>query len=105
MATFTAKINELRAHYDLDPIEQPANAGALEYPNAMDDAWSILDRERYLTLWMEGRRLWDLGRWNHPFQNGGTLIGPGASPRVSCLPIPEIECTLNPEIQNSAACT
>ena len=105
LATFTAKINELRAHYDLDPIEQPANAGALEYPNAMDDAWSILDRERYLTLWMEGRRLWDLGRWNHPFQNGGTLIGPGASPRVSCLPIPEIECTLNPEIQNSAACT
>ena len=105
LATFTAKINELRAHYELDPIEQPAAAGALEFPNALDDAWSILDRERYLTLWMQARRLWDLGRWDHPFLNGGTLIGPGATPRVSCMPIPEIECTLNPEIQNSSVCT
>ena len=26
-------------------------------PNAQDDAWSIMDRERYLDLWLEGRRL------------------------------------------------
>jgi hypothetical protein len=105
LATFTAKVNEVRAHYGAEPIEQPASAGALEFPNAQDDAWSILDRERYLTLWMEGRRLFDLDRWNHPFLQGGTLIGPGAEPRVSCMPIPEIECTLNPEIENSSVCT
>ncbi len=105
LATFTAKVNEVRAFYGADPIEQPATVGALEFPNAQDDAASILDRERYLTLWIEGRRLFDLDRWNHPFLQGGTLIGPGAEPRISCMPIPEIECTLNPEIQNSAACT
>ena len=105
LATFTAKVNEVRAFYGADPIEQPATAGALEYPNAQDDAWSILDRERYLTLWIEGRRLFDLDRWQHPFLQGGTLIGPGDNPRVSCMPVPEIECTLNPEIQNSSVCT
>lgn len=105
LATFTAKVNEVRAFYGADPIEQPASVGALEFPNAQDDAWSILDRERYLTLWMEGRRLFDLDRWQHPFLQGGTLIGPGAEPRVSCMPVPEIECTLNPEIQNSSVCT
>ncbi len=105
LATFTSKVNEARAFYGADPIEQPTAVGALEFPNAQDDAWSILDRERYLTLWIEGRRLFDLDRWQHPFLQGGTLIGPGAEPRVSCMPVPEIECTLNPEIQNSAVCT
>ncbi len=105
LATFTAKVNEVRAFHGADPIEQPGSVGAMEFPNAQDDAWSILDRERYLTLWMEGRRLFDLDRWQHPFLQGGTLIGPGAEPRVSCMPVPEIECQLNPEIQNSSVCT
>lgn len=105
LAMFTAKVNEVRAFYGADPIDQPASAGALEFPNAQDDAWSILDRERYLTLWIEGRRLFDLDRWQHPFLQGGTIIGPGAEPRVSCMPVPEIECTLNPEIQNSSVCS
>ena len=115
LAGFTAKINEVRAFYGLDAIAQPATAGALEFnngplngidnPNAEDDAWSILDRERYLTLWIEGRRMFDLDRWNHPFLDGGGLIGPGEARRTSCMPIPEIECTLNPEIQNSASCS
>ena len=105
LATFTAKVNEVRAFHGADPIEQPATVGALEFPNAQDDAMSILDRERYLTMWIEGRRLYDLDRWQHPFLQGGTIIGPGAEPRVSCMPVPEIECTLNPEIQNSSVCT
>ena len=105
LATFTAKVNEVRAFHGADPIEQPAAVGALEFPNAQDDAMSILDRERYLTMWIEGRRLYDLDRWQHPFLQGGTIIGPGAEPRVSCMPVPEIECTLNPEIQNSSVCT
>lgn len=65
LGTFTAKINEVRRFYGLDEIAQPSTAGALEYPNAMDDGWSILDAERWLTLWIEGRRLWDLYRWDH----------------------------------------
>lgn len=105
LATFTAKVNEVRAFHGADPIEQPASAGSMEFPNAQDDAMSILDRERYLTMWIEGRRLFDLDRWQHPFLQGGTIIGPGAEPRVSCMPVPEIECTLNPEIQNSSVCT
>lgn len=105
LATFTAKVNEVRAFYGADPIEQPASVGSMEFPNAQDDAMSILDRERYLTMWIEGRRLYDLDRWQHPFLQGGTIIGPGAEPRVSCMPVPEIECTLNPEIQNSSVCT
>ncbi len=105
LPTFTAKVNEVRAFYGADPIEEPTSVGAMEFPNAQDDALSILDRERYLTLWIEGRRLFDLDRWQHPFLQGGTLIGPGAEPRVSCMPIPEIECTLNQEIQNSSVCT
>ena len=105
LATFTAKVNEVRAFHGAEPIEQPATVGTMEFPNAEDDAMSILDRERYLTLWIEGRRLNDLDRWQHPFLQGGTLIGPGEEPRVSCMPVPEIECTLNPEIQNSKVCT
>lgn len=115
LAGFTAKVNVVRAHYGLAPIAQPATAGALEWiqgplngltmQNALDDAWSILDKERYMTLWIEGRRMWDLDRWNHPFLDGGGIIGPGEPRRVSCMPIPEIECTLNPNIQNSSACT
>lgn len=95
LGTFTAKINEVRSFYGLDPIAQPATAGALEYPNAMDDAWSILDSERWLTLWIEGRRLWDLYRWDHPFLNGGSVVYPGAERRAWCMPLPEIECQLN----------
>ena len=103
-ATFIAKINEVRNHYgagDLsaDDLLAVANgAGALNWDNCatwaadcdvnkIDDMWSILDRERYMTLWIEGRRLWDLHRWDHPFLNGGTLIHPGESRRASCLPL------------------
>lgn len=100
LPTFTSKINEVRTFYGLGTIAQPTSAGALEHPNAGDDAWSILDRERHLTLWLEGRRLWDLHRWNHPFLNGGTLVDryPGVENRASCYPIPEVEKTRNPNI-------
>ena len=121
-ATFITKVNEVRAHYGADPLSADdllavANgAGALNWDNCatwaadcdvnkIDDMWSILDRERYMTLWIEGRRLWDLWRWNHPFLDGGTLIGPGEPRRASCMPIPEIECTLNENIANTSVCT
>jgi hypothetical protein len=96
LATFTSKINDVRALYGLDPIGQPATAGSLEYPNAHDDAWSILDSERYLTLWLEGRRLWDLHRWDHPFLDGGQVVWEPDPQRDSCMPVPDNECRYNP---------
>ena len=96
LGEFTTQINRVRAFYDLDPITQPASVGALEYPNAYDDGWSILDGERHLTLWLEGRRLWDLHRWDHPFLNGGTVAWEGEVRRDSCMPVPDGECTVNP---------
>ena len=121
-ATFIAKINEVRAFHGAGALsaadEAAANsgAGALNWDNCatwaatcdvnvIDDMWSILDRERFATLWIEGRRFWDLHRWDHPFLNGGTLIGPGEPRRASCMPIPEIECTLNENIANTSVCT
>jgi len=96
LAGFTTYINRVRAFYGLDPIAQPATAGALEYPNAYDDGWSILDGERHLTLWLQGRRLWDLHRWDHPFLNGGTVAWAGEPRRDSCMPVPSGECRVNP---------
>ena len=104
---FTTAINQLRAIWNLDPIDQPASVGALEYPNAYDDGWSILDGERMLSLWIEGRRLWDLHRWDHPFLNGGTVVWDGEPRRDSCMPVPAAECRVNPNFtcQEAAAGT
>lgn len=99
LGLFTDKINVVRAFYGLDEIAVPTQAGALEFPNAGNDAWSILDRERYLTLWLEGRRLWDLDRWDHPFlYGGGVVYEPAESMRDRCMPIPTSECRVNENI-------
>ncbi len=96
LGEFTTQINKVRALFGIPGIMAPATAGALEYPNAFDDGWSILDGERQLTLWLEGRRLWDLHRWDHPFLNGGTVVWDGEPRRDSCLPVPDGECSVNP---------
>ena len=124
LATFTSKINEVRSHWGLPDIAQPATVGELEYENggrtpfvrvlhnSYDastgnvgdpgvDAWSILDGERHLTMFGEARRLWDLHRWNHPFLDGGLVFWDAESRRVSCFPLPDDECTLN-EVINGA---
>jgi hypothetical protein len=94
---FATHINAVRDMYGLDPIDPTGlEVGALEYPNAYDDALSILDAERHLTLWLEGRRLFDLHRWNHPFLNGGTVVWDGEPRRDSCMPVPQGECGVNP---------
>lgn len=104
LGEFTTQINRVRALYDLDPIAEPATAGSLEYPNAWDDAWSILDGERQLTLWLEGRRLWDLDRWDHPFLDGGEVVWEPEPIRDSCMPVPQGECSVNPNFTcNEAA--
>lgn len=116
-------LNLARASYDdpsLPPLTEPAAVGSLDffstYPHyASDgdpewDAWSMLDAERYATTWIEGKRYFDLDRWDHPFLAGGFLATnvPGAdaiNPRNSCMPIPREECNLNPNVTDSAACS
>jgi len=101
LGEFTTQINEVRSFHDLDPIDQPSAVGELEFPTAQDDALSILDRERHLTLWLEGRRLNDLTRWDHPFIRGGALAYTSniASERASILPVAESECDNNENVE------
>lgn len=112
LGDFTTYINELRAHYDLDPITEPAAEGDLEYPNAEDDAWSILDRERYLELWTEGRRQMDMRRWEHPFWTEGHYISvrheeeaPPGPREYMCYPIPSSECARNDHVRQTEHCS
>lgn len=120
-------LNMARASYGdpaetgLDPLDATGLVeGSLEfrdqYPHyAMEgdadwDAWSMLDQERYASLWITGKRLFDLDRWNHPFLAGGYLAKnvPGAAgtdPRVSCMPVARNECDLNPNIGSHEACS
>jgi hypothetical protein len=107
---FNAKITELRDFYGLGAHPHQATAaGTLDFPyaNPADDAWSVLDEERYATLYLEGKRLYDLDRWGHPFLNGGWIVGGAAqNPRDSCFPVPRLECQLNPQLAgNSTICT
>lgn len=117
MTGFKTAIDAVRAHYELDPLTgEPAAAGALEYPNAYNantgevsdpgvDAWSILDAERLLTTWGEARRHWDLHRWDHPFLDGGIVFWDSEPRRVSCFPVPEVECQLNDNLNGQSMLT
>lgn len=104
LGQFTDLVNQGRAVYGMDPIEAPTTAGALEYPNALDDAWSILDGERYVLMHLEGRRYVDMRRWQHPYIAEQHVINTrveaenGASRVVYCMPIASIECDTNLEL-------
>lgn len=106
---FTQKINEVRTFWGASPISQPATVGELEYPNELDDGWSLLDREFMLDAHGAiGQRLAQLHRWDHPFITENHTNEPIAArfleeqgagfQRASCLPLPSNECTLNTEI-------
>lgn len=105
LAEFKNQVDRARAVYGLDPIPMPETAGSLEFPNAEDDAWSILDRERYLTMHLEGRRLFDLRRWDHPwFQANYAMTDRlyddygAVLPRSQCYPVADIECDANHQL-------
>lgn len=51
-----AKINEVRAFHGLAPID-PATVATTA------DAWALLQKERGIELWLEGKRLPDFRRW------------------------------------------
>ena len=100
-----ASINEVREFWSLDPIDPTGMT--------LQDAWITLDHERLLTLWLEGRRLYDMRRWNEAgldflpavqFIYGGTIVYPGDNPRDVCIPISQSECLVNTNVKGTAAC-
>ena len=80
-----AEIDRLRARAGLDP--QPVDD--------IEDAWTVLKRERGIELWLEGRRLWDLDRWLQAGTPGETQDMTG---RDTCFPIGTSERNTNPNV-------
>ncbi len=81
-------INQARAFYSTT-----ARPLAPLTATTVAEAWPILQRERAATLWLEGRRFWDLRRWNAeppPIKN--TFL----DARDKCIPISENEEDSNP---------
>lgn len=107
LAGAMAKINEMRAHHGLDPLESDGTIGSLTGGDeggantTSMSGWDILDRERHLTLWLEGRRLWDFHRWDHPHLDGGGVVYKATvSRRASCMPISLDECQVNEKVSS-----
>jgi hypothetical protein len=83
IAGMTALLNEARALYDMPPLTQPTSDA---------EAWTTLRFERGATLWLEGRRLWDLRRWQ---EQGGVAADPFSAGRDVCFPISREEKRVN----------
>jgi starch-binding outer membrane protein, SusD/RagB family len=64
-------------------------------PADLTTAWALLRHERGAVTWLEGRRLWDLGRWNAATgpEHDSTMDG-----RATCLPIGRTELNTNPNL-------
>lgn len=91
-------INELRSAVGVSPV----SAASLE------EAWTVLKRERGVELWLEGRRMGDLRRWQATNTPGALheLETPGDASRLSvnqtlCYDIPIGERQTNPNIPNT----
>ncbi|MFQ6099181.1 MAG: RagB/SusD family nutrient uptake outer membrane protein [Armatimonadota bacterium] len=96
-----AILNQLRADAGLTTTWAPAD---------INEAWQALMRERGIELWLEGRRLSDLRRWDAEGRSGLLdpleAVGTGAFPwapshlrtRSFCYPIPESERETNPNL-------
>lgn len=69
-----------------------------------EEAWTALKRERFIELWLEGRRLSDLKRWNEEQIPGAHDTEDNLSEadlpdiRDTCFPIPPVERETNPNI-------
>ncbi len=111
LATAISKMNEVRTFHSLADLT-PA-------PININEGWIALDHERYLTLWLEGRRLHDLRRWDEedrstlpsvqflrgllPLADDG--LAPGLTKRAACIPISFSECLSNPNLRGAAECS
>lgn len=79
-------LNEARAVWEMEP---------LVLPRTEPEAWSVLRYERYATLWLEGRRLWDMRRWQ---VEGAPMADPFADDRDLCFPVGNEEFRSNPNV-------
>jgi hypothetical protein len=83
-------INQQRAFYSTTANPLPALTAT-----TAAEAWPILQKERAAVLWIEGRRFWDLRRWNAeapPIKN--TYL----DTRDKCIPVSENEEQSNPNV-------
>jgi len=119
-ATFIDNINMARAVWGLAPMAAPTQMGSTMAPAGGDwsvgyqasdfdntSALNILDRERYANLWLQGKRLFDLQRWDHAFveTQGWTTGSTSVASRVQCYPMARNECQLNPNLQGDPVCS
>lgn len=79
-------LNEARASYGMDPLTLPANDA---------EAWAVLRTERYATTWLEGRRIWDMRRWE---ADGGVMRDPYLQGRDTCFPVSDEERQANQNV-------
>jgi hypothetical protein len=82
-----AYLNQARAKWNMDPLTLPTNP---------TDAWATLRFERYATLWLEGRKLWDWRRWR---VEGAPMMDPASVGRDVCFPIGSSEAAANPNVK------
>lgn len=83
-----AFINQQRAVYALAPLTAPADVAS---------AWPVLEKEKGAVLWLEGRRLGDLRRWNAETGPSKNTFLDG---RDKCLPISLNELQTNPNLRS-----
>ena len=94
MGAAVGKINEVRAFAGVDPVA----------PSSMDEAWALLKRERGIDLWLEGRRLGDLRRWEESGTPGALdpkeMMGEASYLQAQdlCFPVSKAERDQNPNI-------
>jgi hypothetical protein len=79
-------LDQARAVYGIAPVALPPSTA---------EAWETLRFERTATTWLEGRRLWDLRRWQ---AQGADAADPFAQGRDLCFPISREEKRVNPNI-------
>lgn len=68
-------MNEARAVYGMD---------SLAHQTDINLAWKDLHYERSVTLWLEGRHLWDASRW---YNETGPMHSDAMKDRDQCLPV------------------
>ena len=73
---------------------------------SLNEAWTVFKRERGIELWLEGRRMGDLRRWQatntpgdlHPLETPGHPDSWLVANQTLCYDIPEDERLANPNV-------
>lgn len=95
------RINAVRAAQTSDVTGEPL---AVRTADSAQEVWTHLIRERAIVLWLEGRRIGDLRRWEEEGVPGALHVLEEGEPanlvadRALCFPIPRSERETNPNI-------